>query len=433
MIEIIRKKRDRGIHSREEINELVSGFVADAIPDYQVAAWLMAVYFNGLNDAETAFLTEAMMHSGDVLDLSEIPGKKVDKHSTGGVGDKTTLIVAPLVAAAGLSVAKMSGRGLGHTGGTLDKLESIPGFRVDLSPEQFKAKVRQHHIAICAQNARLVPADKKLYALRDVTATVDQVSLIASSVMSKKLACGADSIVIDLKVGKGAFIRTMENAEKLATIMQDTASHMGRRLTAVLSDMNQPLGYAIGNALEVEEAIRTLRGDGPADLTDLCLVLGAHMLVLGEQVATEQEGIERLRKLLDNGTALQKFKELVHSQGGDVTYIDNPSMLLGSPLIHHYRASQSGTVQSLNAFQIGLASLYLGAGRETKDSTVDPHAGMILHKKTGHAVQKGEVMATLYSNKESAFQDAMPYLHDAWTIGENPMTPSPLILKVIQG
>lgn len=410
----------------------MTGFVEGKIPDYQVAAWLMAVYFNGLNDEETAFLTEEMMHSGDVLDLSSIQGKKVDKHSTGGVGDKTTLIVAPLVAAAGLSVAKMSGRGLGHTGGTLDKLESIPGFSVDLSPEQFIEKVKQHHIAICAQNARLVPADKKLYALRDVTATVDQVSLIASSVMSKKLACGADAIVIDLKVGQGAFIRTMEDAEKLASIMKETASRMGRRLTAVLSDMNQPLGCNVGNALEVQEAIDTLCGKGPEDLTELCLVLGAHMLVLGEKVATEEEGISLLRELIHNGTAFQKFRELIQSQGGDDTCLENPASLLGNPSKSEFRATKSGTVQSLNAFQIGLASMHLGAGRETKESVIDPHAGIVLHRKKGEKVRQGDVLATLYAGKNNSFEEAEKFLHDAWMIEEKECVTSPLILKVIE-
>lgn len=433
MIEIIRNKRNKGSHSQEEINELITGFVQGEIPDYQVAAWLMAVYFNGLNDEETAYLTEAMMHSGDVLDLSSIPGKKVDKHSTGGVGDKTTLIVAPLVAAAGLSVAKMSGRGLGHTGGTLDKLESIPGFSVDLSPEQFIDKVKQHHIAICAQNARLVPADKKLYALRDVTATVDQVSLIASSVMSKKLACGADAIVIDLKVGQGAFIRTMEDAEKLASIMKETASRMGRRLTAVLSDMNQPLGNNVGNALEVQEAIDTLRGKGPSDLTELCLVLGAHMLVLGEKVATEEEGISLLRELIHNGKALQKFRELIQSQGGDESCLENPAALLGNPSRSEFKSTSSGTVQSLNAFQVGLASMHLGAGRETKESVIDPYAGIVLHKKKGDRVSQGDVLATLYAGKNRSFEEAASFLHDAWKIENKECETSPLILKVIEG
>lgn len=433
MIEIIRTKRNGGHHSREEIEALISGFVAGKIPDYQVAAWLMAVYFNGMDDEETACLTDAMMRSGEMLDLSSIPGVKVDKHSTGGVGDKTTLIVGPLVAAAGLHVAKMSGRGLGHTGGTLDKLQSIPGFRVDLSPEKLIDQVRKHFIAVGAQNERLVPADKKLYALRDVTATVEQISLIASSIMSKKLACGADAIVIDLKVGRGAFIHNIDDAEKLAAIMQATARKMGRRLTAVMSDMDQPLGYNVGNALEVVEAIQTLQGNGPEDLTNLCLELGAHMLLLGEKADSIPVAKQMLEQLMKNGRAYEKFIEFVAAQGGDPAAVSQPERLLGSPYSIEYVARQSGFVNSLDALQLGLAAMRLGAGRETKESIIDPLAGIVIHKKRGDAVAQGEPLATLYSQNNGSFSAATPYLDAAWVVGPEKVGINPLIIKVIKG
>jgi pyrimidine-nucleoside phosphorylase len=433
LTEIIRKKRNGDALSQQEIEVLVSGFVDGSIPDYQVAAWLMAVYFQGLDDEETAFLTDAMMRSGEILDLSSIPGVKVDKHSTGGVGDKTTLIVAPLVASAGLHVAKMSGRGLGHTGGTLDKLQSIPGFRVDLSPEELIASVRDHFLAVGAQNERLVPADKKLYALRDVTSTVEQISLIASSIMSKKLACGADAIVIDLKVGSGAFIHNREDALKLATIMQATAKRMGRRLTAVMSDMDQPLGHYIGNAMEVYEAVQTLQGKGPKDLTDLCLELGSHMLLLGEKVTDPAKGREILSEALQSGAALAKFREFVVAQGGDPGVVDQPSTLLGNPFSREYLAEEDGVIHALDAFQIGLAAMRLGAGRETKESIIDPLAGIRLWKKIGEKVKKGDLLATLYSQSESSFDVAFPILSSAWKIDPAPVQVNPLILQVIQG
>ncbi|HPQ20323.1 MAG TPA: thymidine phosphorylase, partial [Saprospiraceae bacterium] len=309
-------KRDGQSHSREEIIEIIEGFVKGDIPDYQISAWLMAVLWQGLNEDETAWLTEAMMNSGEVIDLSEIPGIIVDKHSTGGVGDKTTLVLAPLVSSVGVHVAKMSGRGLGHTGGTLDKLESIEGFKVDMSPQAFIERVKNHGIAICSQNAQLVPGDKKLYALRDVTGTIDNISLIASSIMSKKLACGADAIVIDLKVGDGAFMKNLESAELLAETMISTANRMGRKLVAIVTDMNNPLGNAIGNSLELKEAMDTLLGEGPDDLTELCLTLGSQMLMLAERVDNLEKGRELLLESIKNGSAIQKFYELVESQGG---------------------------------------------------------------------------------------------------------------------
>jgi len=433
LTEFIRKKRNGEALSRQEIELLVSGFVDGFIPDYQVSAWLMAVYFQGMNDEETACLTDAMMRSGEILDLSSIPGVKVDKHSTGGVGDKTTLIVAPLVASAGLHVAKMSGRGLGHTGGTLDKLQSIPGFRVDLSPEELIASVKRHFLAVGAQNERLVPADKKLYALRDVTATVEQISLIASSIMSKKLACGADAIVIDLKVGKGAFIHNMDDALKLATIMQSTARKMGRRLTAVMTDMDQPLGRYIGNAMEVYEAIQALEGKGPEDLTDLCLELGSQMLWLGGMVTDPLKGREVLSEKLYSGAALSKFREFVVTQGGDADVVDHPAKILGNPRAYEFLAAKDGVIHSLDAFQVGLAAMKLGAGRETKESKIDPLAGIYLWKKRGEEVRKGERLATLYSQSETAFDAAYPILSQAWTIEAAPVQTRPLILQIVQG
>jgi len=431
LLELIKKKRDGLILDQIDIEKIVNGFVSGQIPDYQVAAWLMAVYFQGLNDEETAYLTDAMMRSGDLIDLSSIPGLKVDKHSTGGVGDKTTLVLAPLVAAAGVPVAKMSGRGLGHTGGTLDKLESIPGFNVNLSRENFIEMVKKHHIAICSQNAKLVPADKKLYALRDVTGTVDNISLISSSVMSKKLACGADAIVIDLKIGDGAFIKTIDDAEKLAEIMISTAKRMDRKLVAVISSMEEPLGFAIGNALEVKEAIDTLKGHGPEDLTKLCLELGSHMLILAGKVQDIESGKKLLSEFITNGAAFEKFKELVINQNGDVNTIIDPSLLPNAKFAYAYKSKTSGFISHLSAMDIGLASVALGAGRETKESPIDYGAGIILKKKVGDKVEIGDELAILYADDETFFTKAEKYMDLTYQI--SPVSPQKqsLILKVI--
>ncbi|MGB4958418.1 MAG: pyrimidine-nucleoside phosphorylase [Saprospiraceae bacterium] len=431
MVELIKKKRDGQEHSLEDIQTIINGFVHDDIPDYQVAAWLMAVYFKGLNDQETAMLTDTMMRSGELIDLSSIKGIKVDKHSTGGVGDKTTLVLAPLVAAAGVPVAKMSGRGLGHTGGTLDKLESIPGFQVDMTANQFIENVKKHDIAICSQNASLVPADKKLYALRDVTGTVDNISLIASSVMSKKLACGADAIVIDLKVGDGAFIKTLADAEKLAEIMIGTAQRMNKRLTTVITGMEEPLGYAIGNTLEVKEAIDTLRGHGPEDLTELCLVLGSHMLVLADKAATESEARSILQTLIANGKAFDKLVEVVESQQGESDYILHPDRFVTASLSHPHISQQAGYITQLSAMDIGLAAVCLGAGRETKESLIDYSAGIVLSKKVGDHVQVGDQLATLYANDGSLFNQATKYLDLAYTFSETKPVKQQLILKSV--
>ncbi|MEZ5049452.1 MAG: pyrimidine-nucleoside phosphorylase [Saprospiraceae bacterium] len=432
MVQLIKKKRDGQSHSREEIIEIIEGFVKGDIPDYQISAWLMAVLWQGLNEDETAWLTEAMMNSGEVIDLSEIPGIIVDKHSTGGVGDKTTLVLAPLVSSVGVHVAKMSGRGLGHTGGTLDKLESIEGFKVDMSPQAFIERVKNHGIAICSQNAQLVPGDKKLYALRDVTGTIDNISLIASSIMSKKLACGADAIVIDLKVGDGAFMKNLESAELLAETMISTANRMGRKLVAIVTDMNNPLGNAIGNSLELKEAMDTLLGEGPDDLTELCLTLGSQMLVLAERVDNLEKGRELLLESIKNGSAIQKFYELVESQGGNLEMVKHPEKLPSTTFSYDYRSSQSGYVQSIFAQEIGLAAVSLGAGRETKDSAIDFGAGIMLLAKPGDKVEKGDVLMRLYANDKAKFEVAKLHLDRAILFSNEKPEKSPLIIKTIQ-
>ena len=432
LVELIKKKRDGHILSAEDIQSIINGYLTGEIPDYQISAWLMAVFFQGMNDDETAALTDAMMRSGDMIDLSSIDGIKVDKHSTGGVGDKTTLILAPLVAAAGVPVAKMSGRGLGHTGGTLDKFESIPGFQVDMTAGQFVDKVKQHGIAICSQNNKLVPADKKLYALRDVTGTVDNISLIASSVMSKKLACGADAIVIDLKVGDGAFIKTISDAEKLANIMISTAKKMNRKLIAVITGMEEPLGFAVGNALEVKEAIETLKGHGPEDLTNLCLELGSHMLTLAGHTQSHPEGITLLKSLIENGKAFEKFIELVDSQDGNMDVVKNVDLLPKAALTYEYKSKSAGYISHLSAMDIGLASVKLGAGRETKESPIDHSAGIVLTQKVGALVNVGDTLAILHANNAAFFEKAEEYMDVAYTFSETKPFKEPLIFKTIQ-
>ncbi len=431
MLELIKKKRDGYALSNDEIKEIIKGFVDSTIPDYQMAAWLMAVYFRGMNDEETAYLTDAMMRSGDLIDLSAIPGIKIDKHSTGGVGDKTSLVLCPLVAAAGVPVAKMSGRGLGHTGGTLDKLESIPGFNVNMSAEQFCLQVKQHGIAICSQNAQLVPADKKLYALRDVTGTVDNISLIASSVMSKKLACGADGIVIDLKMGDGAFIKSVADAEKLASIMIATARRMDRKLVAVITGMEEPLGNAIGNTLEVKEAIDTLKGNGPADLTEICLELGSEMMMLAEKANDKEEAKGILMELISNGKAFEKFVEVIEIQGGNTAFVKDTSLFPFAKYTSEYKSKKSGFISHLSAMDIGLASVKLGAGRETKESPIDFDAGIFLVKKVGEYVGFGDTLCILHANDRQLFEKAEIYMDKAFTFSESKPAKEPLILKII--
>ncbi|NOY48412.1 MAG: pyrimidine-nucleoside phosphorylase [Chlorobi bacterium] len=431
MVELIIKKRNGLELSKEEYASIIDGFISGDIPDYQISAFLMAVYFKGLTSAETANLTDVMMRSGELIDLSEIKGIKVDKHSTGGVGDKTTLVLAPLVAAAGVPVAKMSGRGLGHTGGTLDKLESIKGLSVDMSRQEFIDKIKSHNIAICGQNANLVPADKKLYALRDVTGTVDNMSLISSSIMSKKLACGADAIVIDIKVGHGAFMKTLKEAEELAQTMIGIGSKMNRKVIAVITSMSEPLGYAVGNALEVQEAIDTLKGNGPEDLTELCLELGSHMLVLGQVAKSYDEGVDILKGLIKSGKAFDKFVEFVEAQGGDIKMVNQTELLPNAKFSYAYKSKEAGYINDLNALDIGLASVKLGAGRETKESALDYGAGIILKKKIGDYVNKEEVLAMLYSNNDITFARATEFMDLAYQMSQEKPLEKPLILKTV--
>jgi pyrimidine-nucleoside phosphorylase len=431
MIDLIIKKRKGLELNKEEYKTIIDGFLSGKIPDYQVSAFLMAVYFNGMTTDETAILTDVMMRSGDLIDLSEIKGIKVDKHSTGGVGDKTSLVLAPLVAAAGVPVTKMSGRGLGHTGGTLDKMESIKGLSIDMTKEEFIANIKKHNIVICGQNVNLVPADKSLYALRDVTGTVENISLIASSIMSKKLACGADAIVIDLKVGYGSTMKTVEEANELAKMMIEIGAKMNKKVIVVFTSMSEPLGNAIGNALEIKEAIETLKGHGPEDLTNLCLELGSHMLVLGKAAKTKDEAVKLLKNLITSGKAFEKFKEFIDAQGGDIKVIENPNLLPSAIFDKAYRSKENGYITELNALDIGLASVKLGAGRETKESEIDFGAGVILKKKIGDYVKVNEELAILYSNKESSFEKAFEFMDLAYKFGKDKPNTQSLILKTM--
>lgn len=431
MAEMIRKKRDGYTWSTPEIKAVIQGYTAGKVPDYQMAAWAMAVFFQGLNNEETAALTMAMVESGQQVDLSSISGKKVDKHSTGGVGDTTTLIVAPLVASAGVPVAKLSGRGLGHTGGTLDKLESIPGLSTSLKPSQFIQQVNREGIAVAGQTADLTPADKQLYALRDVTATIDSIPLIASSIMCKKIAAGADAIVLDVKTGKGAFMKDEAAAIKLAQTMVEIGERVGRETVAVISDMEQPLGQAIGNALEVREAIHVLQGMGPADLTRLSLVLGAHMVLLAGRAATLAEAQAQLEKNLYDGSALRKFQALIESQGGDPEVVQDLEQL---PTAEHQlvlTAPIDGWINEIQAEEVGICALELGAGRKTKDAPIDPAAGILLHKKTGDAVQKGEPLATLHTNNSKMLEVVSKRLLQAIVITPVPPQLTPLIRATV--
>ncbi|TQE92425.1 pyrimidine-nucleoside phosphorylase [Ureibacillus sp. FSL K6-8385] len=401
MVDIIEKKRDGKELSKEEIRFFVNGYTEGAIPDYQAASFLMAVYFQDMTERERTDLTMAMAESGDTIDLSEIEGIKVDKHSTGGVGDKVTLCLSPMVAACGVPVAKMSGRGLGHTGGTIDKLESIPGFQVELSSDRFIRQVNDIKLAIVSQSGNLAPADKKIYALRDVTGTVPSIPLIASSIMSKKIASGADAIVLDVKVGEGAFMKTVEEAEELAHAMVAIGNRAGRKTIAILSDMSQPLGYAVGNALEVKEAIDVLKGRGPKDVTDLCLTIGSYMVLLGGKAQTIEEARTKLKKALDSGEALEVFKRFVAAQGGDPSFVDDPSLLPQAHYKVEVQAEKSGFVKKIIADEIGLAAMLLGAGRETKDSEIDLSVGIVLNKKVGDYAEKGDSLATVHTNKKN--------------------------------
>lgn len=431
MYDLILKKREGQELTTAEIKYIISGYNCGEIPDYQAAALLMAVFFRGLNERETADLTMAICDSGDRADLSGIHRIKVDKHSTGGVGDKTTLVLVPLVAAAGVPVAKMSGRGLGHTGGTVDKLESIPGFNVALLPAQFIEQVRRVGAAVVAQTGNLAPADKKLYALRDMTATVDSVPLIASSVMSKKIAAGADAIVLDVKVGSGAFMKDTAGAFKLARTMVGIGSQVGRRTVAVITDMDQPLGRAVGNALEVREAIDTLKGAGPRDLLKICLVLGATMLLLAGKSGSLEEGQSELVKLLKNGKALEKFEELICAQGGDPRVISEGWRLPSANSVQDIPAPLAGYVQAINATEVGRSAMLLGAGREKKDARIDLSVGLVLNKKVGDPVQAGESLAAIHANNIEQLEVVREIILRAYTIGLKKPETKPLIIGTV--
>lgn len=398
MVDLIAKKRDGKELTTEEIRFIINGFTNGTLPDYQMSAWSMAVYFQGMTAKERSDLTMAMVESGDQIDLSSIEGIKVDKHSTGGVGDTTTLVLGPLVASVGVPVAKMSGRGLGHTGGTVDKLESIPGFHVEIQNDEFIKLVNENKLAVVGQSGNLTPADKKLYALRDVTATVNSIGLIASSIMSKKIAAGADAIVLDVKTGAGAFMKSMEDSEELAHAMVSIGNRVGRETIAVISDMSQPLGYAIGNALEVKEAIDTLKGEGPEDLTELSLTLGSHMVYLAKKSKSLEEAREMLMKSIENGLALETFKRFVSAQGGDAAVIDHTEKLPQAAFTFELEAKESGYVAEMIADEIGTAAMLLGAGRATKESNIDLAVGLVLRKKIGDYVNQGDSLVTIYSN-----------------------------------
>ena len=400
MVDLIELKKNNQVLTKEQIHFIIEEYCNQRIPDYQMSALLMAICFNGLTKQETALLTDEMIHSGEVIDLSAIEGIKVDKHSTGGVGDKTSLVLGPMVAACGVKVAKMSGRGLGHTGGTLDKLESIPGMNINISKEDFIKQVNEIGIAIIGQSTNLVPADQKMYALRDVTATVDCIPLIASSIMSKKLASGSDTILLDVKYGKGAFMRTKEEAKKLAYTMIEIGQHLGKDTRAAISDMNQPLGNAIGNSLEVIEAINTLKGKGPKDLLDLCLETGSHMLVQAKRCQNEIEALQLLKQVIADGSALNKLKEVVNYQHGDVDIIDNPKLFKQAKIILPVKVNKEGYIKDLEAKTLGMISMKLGGGRLTKEDTIDHSAGIILNKKIGDYCNSEDILAYLYTDKE---------------------------------
>ena len=432
MYDIIMNKRRGKELTKEEINYFVEGFTKGEIPDYQASALLMAIFFNKMNKRETADLTMAMANSGDILCLDKIKGIKVDKHSTGGVGDKTTILLAPMVASCGIPVAKMSGRGLGHTGGTIDKLESFKGFSVDLSEDEFINNVNNIGIAVIAQTGHLAPADKKLYALRDVTATVDNMSLIASSIMSKKIASGADAIVLDVKVGEGAFMKTPGDARALAQEMVDIGNRVGRKTIAVISDMDQPLGYSVGNALEVIEAINTLKGNGPKDVLELCLTLGSNMLLASGKVSTLEEGRNLLMENIENGKALDKLKEFVKAQGGDTSPIDNTDLFEKAEYVLEVKAKNKGTIAKIHAEEVGIIAMELGAGRATKDSIIDNAVGIVLNKKRGDNVEINDTLAYIHANDKEKGERAVEKLLKNIEILENYEDNIPLIYDIVK-
>ncbi len=431
-IDLIRKKRDGGALSPDEIAYLVAGCTSGDIPDYQMAAWLMAVMLRGMTREETAALTHSMLHSGEVLDLSFLPAKKVDKHSTGGVGDKTSLVLAPLVAAGGLYVPMISGRGLGHTGGTLDKLESIPGFRVDLSVSEFHRVLKACGTSMIGQTEKIAPADRKLYALRDVTGTVESPYLICASIMSKKLAEGTDALVLDVKTGSGAFMKKEEDAVFLAELMVETGERIGKQMAALITDMNQPLGRMVGNALEVQECIEVLHGGGPADLRELCLELAAWMFFLGGTVKTVEEGKRLSEQIIVSGKAFDRFRQMVELQGGDISTIDDPTRLPGTDHRVEVPSSRVGYVTAVACEQVGTACVILGGGRERKEDSVDPTVGIVVHKKIGDAVSVGEPLCTIHCHSDAQASRAKSLLQDCYQIAAVPPAHTPeLVHRVI--
>lgn len=430
-VDIIEKKKHNMTLSKEEIDFLILGYTNGEIPDYQMSAFLMTVYFNGMNSEEIANLTESFVKSGDSVDLSEIDGIKVDKHSTGGVGDKISLIVIPLVASFGVPVAKMSGRGLGHTGGTIDKLESIQGFRTDLSPDEFINNVNKYKMAIVGQTANLTPADKKIYALRDVTSTIDSIPLIASSIMSKKIASGADSIVLDVKVGSGAFMKTIEEAEALARTMVSIGKNLGRNTIAVITNMDQPLGHEVGNSNEVMEAIKVLKGEGSVDETEIALAIAANMCVLGGAFSNMDEAYKGLKESISSGRAIEKLKELIKIQGGNPNIIDNPDLLPKAKNIHPIKADKDGYIYSIDAESIGIGAMLLGAGRKKKEDPIDPAAGITLISKMGDKVSKGDIICQLRTNLDE-IDDAMEKVQGAFVIKDEKPKTNPFIYNIIR-
>jgi pyrimidine-nucleoside phosphorylase len=431
-VDVIRKKRDGVELSRAEIEGLVQAYTRGDIPDYQVSAWLMAVVLRGMSRPETAALTDAMLHSGEVLDLSSLAPRKVDKHSTGGVGDKTSLVLAPLAAAAGVAVPMISGRGLGHTGGTLDKLEAIPGFNVNLPVAEFRRVLETCGCAMIGQTAEIAPADRKLYALRDVTGTVESPYLICASIMSKKLAEGIDGLVLDVKTGSGAFMKSQKDAAFLAELMVETGERMGKRVVALITDMDQPLGQMIGNALEVVECVEILRGGGPEDLRELCLELAGWMLQLGGISQTVSEGKRRSAQLISSGKALERFKQMIELQGGDPLVIDDPNRLPQARYRMQVGSAKAGHVASMQCEQIGTACVILGGGRERKEDAVDPAGGIVLHKKVGDRVTAGEPLATIYYNAEARAARAQQLIEESFRITDKaPSAKRPLIHQII--
>ena len=437
-VDLIRKKRDSGEHSREEIEFLISGYTRGEIPDYQMAAWLMSAWIRGLSRGEATALTHAMLHSGEVLDLSSLPGKKVDKHSTGGVGDKTSLILAPIVAAGGLIVPMLSGRGLGHTGGTLDKLESIPGFNTNLSLKEFRQVLGECGMALIGQTAEIAPADKKIYALRDATSTVENKGLICASIMSKKLAEGLDALVLDVKTGSGAFMKREEDAVGLAELMVDAGQNMGKKMVALITDMDQPLGRAAGHANEIVECIEVLNGKGPADLRELSVELSAWMFYLGEKTESVEEGHKLAERMISTGEAREKFKQCIRLQGGDERVINEPELLPKAVSDIDVKSSVSGTLVSTNCEQFGIALAMLGGGRETKEDRIDHAVGLEFHKKIGERVEKGEPLATIHYNSDAKLTEAKSIVMESFVIDQDsggqtkpPRPAKPLIRRII--